>query len=153
LKCCAFLAAFRWYLFRCGGPPSDGESGSEPVASVAGESTLLILSRLGLGLGFRGVTGVESSCDVPLGPATGSLSSSCDPTLRLPRAFRSSLGFIGFRDPAEDTGFVEVGMLGLHVPVAASASSDFLVNPPFPRFSHVRHRLRDQHLVHKLDWH
>jgi hypothetical protein len=100
-----------------------------------------------LGLGFRGVTGVESSCDVPLGPATGSLSSSFDPTLSLPRAFRSSLGFIGFRDPAEDTGFVEAGMLGLHVPAAASASSDFLVNPPLPRFSHVRHRLADQHLL------
>jgi len=117
------------------------------VASVAGESTLLILSRLGLGLGFRGVTGVESSCDVPLGPAIGSLSSSCDSTLRLPRAFRSSLGLIGFRDPAEDTGFEGVGMLGLRVPVAASASSDFLVKPPLPRFSHVRHRLANQQSV------
>jgi hypothetical protein len=99
------------------------------------------------------VTGVESSCDVPLGPATGSLSSSFDPTLRLPRAFRSSLGFIGFRDPAEDTGFVEFGMLGLHVPVAASASSDFLVKPPLPRFSHVRHRLASQHFLDYAQWH
>jgi hypothetical protein len=106
-----------------------------------------------LGLGFRGVTGVESSCDVPLGPATGSLSSSFDPTLRLPRAFRSSLGFIGFRDPAEDTGLVEFGMLGLRVPVAASASSDFLVKPPLPRFSHVRHRLASQHFLDYAQWH
>lgn len=31
------------------------------MASVAGESTLPRLSRLGLGLTFRGVTGIESS--------------------------------------------------------------------------------------------
>lgn len=65
---------------------------------------------------MRGVTGSESSCDVPLGPAidTGaSLSSACEVVLSSPKAFRSALGLIVLRADAGEPIRVEAEMLGL----------------------------------------
>lgn len=70
--------------------------------------------------------------------------------MRLTRALRSATGLTGFPDDAGDPLRVGVDTLALHDPVAGnSASPGFLVKPPLPANSQVKHRLADQHLLER----
>jgi hypothetical protein len=97
---------------------------------------------------LRGVTGSESSCDVPLGPAVEacptSSSSACDVTLKSPKALRRALGLMALRVDAGDPYRVEADMVGLCARWASAVSIDLPVKPPLHCFSQVRHRLIGQ---------